>query len=99
MEFEMTKDAGRLAIAVSGRLDARSSPALADEMKKALDDVVEIVFDLDGLEYISSAGMRILLASFKLMEKRGGAMRVENAQAGGMDALHMSGFASLFCTQ
>ncbi len=45
---------------------------------------------------ISSAGMRVLLASYKLMQKREGTMRVENAQDSVLETLQMSGFASLF---
>ena len=96
MSYSVTRDEERLIVRVGGRLDAQSSPLLADEMRGMLDDVVEIDFDLSELEYISSAGMRVLLASYKLMQKREGTMRVENAQDSVLETLQMSGFASLF---
>ena len=96
MAFETTQDGGRLCVSVSGRLDVQTAPALADKMSGMLDGVTEIVFDLSGLEFISSAGMRILIASYKLMSKRGGVIRVENAQADVMRVLDVSGLASLF---
>ena len=96
MSYSVTRDEERLIVRVGGRLDAQSSPLLADEMRGMLDDVAEIDFDLSELEYISSAGMRVLLASYKLMQKREGTMRVENAQDSVLETLKMSGFASLF---
>lgn len=96
MTYEVTRNDARLAVSVSGRLDAQTSPELVDEMRGMLDGVTEIIVDLSGLEYMSSAGMRVLLASYKLMMKREGALRVENAQAGVMEVLVISGFASLF---
>ena len=94
--FEIKRNAEQLTVIARGRLDAQTAPQLADEMREALDGVEEVVFDLSELEYISSAGMRVLLASYKLMRKREGAMRVENAQDDVMETLEMSGFASLF---
>lgn len=96
MDFETIQDGKRLTVSVSGRLDAASAPALADAMAGTLDGVTEIIFELSGLDFISSAGLRVFLASYKLMMKRDGAMRVENAQADVMGVLQMSGFASLF---
>ena len=64
MSYDVTRDEERLIVRVGGRLDAQSSPLLADEMRGMLDDVAEIDFDLSELEYISSAGMRVLLASY-----------------------------------
>ena len=99
MAFETIQDGKRLDVTVSGRLDAKTAPELSDAMKMTLDGVTEIVFDLSKLEYISSAGLRVLLASYKLVSKREGSMRVENVQDDVMDVLEMSGFASLFsCT-
>lgn len=96
MEFETIREREHLCVSVQGRLDAQSAPALSDGMGGMLDGVTQIDFDLAELEYISSAGLRVLLASYKLMMKRGGTMRVQNAQADVMDVLKMSGFASLF---
>ena len=55
-----------LKVALEGRLDTSTSPQLEEEMKNALNGVTELVFDMEGLEYISSAGLRVLL-SMKLL--------------------------------
>ena len=96
MTFETTRDGECFVVSIAGRLDAQTAPALADAMKGMLDGVMEIVFELGKLEYISSAGLRVLLASYKLMEKRGGTVRVENAHDIVMGVLEASGLASLF---
>lgn len=96
MTFDIVRNGESLTVSVSGRLDAQTSPMLSDEMSGMLDGITEIVFDLRDLEYISSAGMRILFASYKLMSKRGGGIRAENVQTSVMDILEISGFASLF---
>lgn len=96
MEYEITRDDECIFVKVSGRLDAQSAPMLEDGMGEALDGVTEITVDLGDLEFISSAGLRILLAAYKLMAKREGVFKIENASGDVMDVLEMSGFASLF---
>ncbi len=96
MEFETVRDGARLTVSVSGRLDAQTAPQLADAMSGMLNGVTQTVFDLDELEYILSAGLRVLLASYKLMMKRDGVMRVENAKVDVVSVLDASGFAALY---
>ena len=62
---------GALTVALEGRLDTTSAPQLEGELKGALDGVTSLVLDLEGLEYISSAGLRVLLSAQKLMNKQG----------------------------
>ena len=96
MTFETIREGECLTVRISGHLNAQTAPALSDEMSETLDGVTKIVFDLSELDYISSAGMRVLLASYKLMAKREGTMEVENVQPDVMNVLDTSGFASLF---
>ena len=72
MKIEKKLDDGNLTIKVEGRLDTNTSPELEDEMN--LDGVSKLVFDFSGLEYISSAGLRILIAAQKAMSANGGSM-------------------------
>ena len=65
MNIEKSKDGGRLTLKVAGRLDTNTSPELESELK--FDGVSEAVFDFSGLEYISSAGLRVLMAAHKAM--------------------------------
>ena len=67
----------RLTILLEGRLDTTTSPALEAELKQSLDGITELIFDFEKLEYISSAGLRILLAAQKVMNKQG-SMVVKN---------------------
>ncbi len=61
----------RLTLALEGRLDTTTSPLLEAELKRSVDGVTELIFDLEKLEYISSAGLRVLLAAQKVMNRQG----------------------------
>ena len=71
MDITKNKDGGKLEIKVSGRLDTTTAPQLDSEIKESVDGVTELIFDLGNLEYISSAGLRVLLAAQKTMLKQG----------------------------
>ncbi len=96
MTYELEREGSKLTVRVRGKLDARSSPDLERALSDAFDDVTRVLFDLEGLEYISSAGLRILFAVYKLMAKRGGEMKVVNAGDEVRGILEMSGFASIY---
>ena len=71
MEFTKVVDGNKLTYTVSGRLDTNTSPALSDDIAASLGDVKELVIDIKDLEYISSAGVRVLLSAYKVMKKQG----------------------------
>ena len=71
MEFTKVADGNKLTYTVSGRLDTNTSPALNDDIAASLGDVKELVIDIKDLEYISSAGVRVLLSAYKVMKKQG----------------------------
>ena len=62
---------GRLCIFLEGRLDTITSPELEAELTESLEGVSELVLDLEQLDYISSAGLRVLLSAQKKMNKQG----------------------------
>ena len=62
---------GRLELAVSGRLDANTAPELKTALETGLEGVTELVLDFSGLEYVSSAGLRVLLFARKTMNRQG----------------------------
>ncbi len=66
-----TEDAGKVNIALEGRLDTTTAPKLEEELKSVLDGVSELTMDFEKLEYISSAGLRVLLATQKVMNQQG----------------------------
>ena len=65
------QEADHLKVALEGRLDTTTSPDLEKMLKESLDDVTELVLDFENLEYISSAGLRVLLSAQKTMNKQG----------------------------
>ncbi len=94
MTIESKKDAGRLTLAVTGRLDTSTAPGLEEALKESYDGVTELVFDLQKLEYISSAGLRVLLSSQKTMNKQG-SMKVINAREEIMEIFEITGFTDI----
>ena len=81
-------------MALQGRLDTTTSPQLENELKTALDGVTELIFDLAGLEYISSAGLRVLLSAQKTMNKQG-SMTIRNVNSDVMDVFDVTGFVDI----
>ena len=60
-----------LTVSLEGRLDTTTSPDLEKMLKESLDDVTELILDFENLEYISSAGLRVLLSAQKTMSRQG----------------------------
>ncbi len=94
MEIKKQMEGSKLVIALSGRLDTVTSPQLENELKESMKDVRELVFDFSNLEYISSAGLRILLSSQKMMNKQG-TMVVRSVNEVIMEIFEVTGFVEL----
>lgn len=94
MTITKTLEEGKLTVKVEGRLDTTTAPELEEELKCAIDEANELVFDLEGLEYLSSAGLRILLASQKKMTEKGG-MKVTNVNDVIMEIFEITGFSDI----
>ena len=92
MQITKTIDDGKLTFAVSGRLDTNTAPQLEAEL--SLDGVHEVAFDFAGLEYISSAGLRVLLSAHKIMSAKGG-MKVTNVSEIVKEVFDVTGFADI----
>ena len=71
MEIRKTVNGDELELAVIGRLDTTTAASLEDELKQSLDGVKTLVFDFTSLEYLSSAGLRVLLSAQKTMNRQG----------------------------
>lgn len=71
MIIHQTKNGNVLTVAPEGRLDTTTSPELEAALKGSLDGVTELTLDFEKLDYISSAGLRVLLTAQKLMNKQG----------------------------
>ena len=83
-----------LNVKVEGRLDTATAPALEEELAEVMDEAEELVFDLKGLEYMSSAGLRILLAIQKKMAQKGG-MKVVNVNDVIKEIFDITGFSDI----
>ncbi|MBQ2564595.1 MAG: STAS domain-containing protein [Oscillospiraceae bacterium] len=94
MEILTTKKDDVLTVSLTGRLDTTTSPQLDEELKKSLDGIRELTMDLEGLEYISSAGLRILLSTQKTMNQQG-TMKLINVSSMVMDVFEVTGFSDI----
>ena len=84
----------RLILTLSGRLDTNSSPALEAELKQSVGGVKELIFDFSGVEYISSAGLRVLLAAQKVMNRQG-SMKLIGVNDDVMEVFEITGFSDI----
>lgn len=71
MNIVKNADGEKLVIEIEGRLDTTTAPQLEAEIKESLDGVTDLTLDFAKLEYVSSAGLRVLLAAQKTMNKQG----------------------------
>lgn len=71
MNITKTIEGAKLTLALEGRLDTTTAPQLEAEVKGALTGVTELALDFSRLEYLSSAGLRVILAAQKIMNKQG----------------------------
>ena len=94
LNINKTIENGKAAFSLEGRLDTVSAPELEAELKDALDGVSELTLDLEKLEYISSAGLRVLLAAQKEMNKRG-AMKIAHVGETIMEIFEVTGFSEI----
>jgi anti-sigma B factor antagonist len=76
---------------IKGRLDTLTSPELEEKLEPELEDTEKLIFDFEGLEYISSAGLRVLLSAIKVMEEQG-EMSVKNVRPEVMEVFEVTGF-------
>ena len=94
MTIEKNLDGDKLSIKVSGRLDTNTAPELEDSIKESIDGVKELELDLSDLEYISSAGLRVLLSAQKTMMKQG-SMVVTGVRDTVMEIFEVTGFSDI----
>ena len=94
MNIEQKKDGTALTLALEGRLDTMTAPQLDAVLKEALPGVEALTFDLEKLDYISSAGLRVLLSAQKAMNQQG-AMKVKNANEMILEIFEVTGFCDI----
>ena len=94
MEILTNLEEKKLTVTLEGRLDTTTAPSLEKTLKDSLNDVEELVFDFEKLEYISSAGLRVLLAAEKVMKKQG-SMVIKHVNSEIMDIFEITGFTDI----
>ena len=94
MTINKIPEGEKLTVAITGRLDTNSSPKLEAELRQSVNGVTELVFDFFGVEYISSAGLRVLLAAQKVMNRQG-SMKLIGVNADVMEVFEITGFSDI----
>lgn len=94
MEITKKKTDTKLSIAISGRLDTTTASQLEAELKVSLPGITELEIDMANLDYISSAGLRVLLSTQKLMNQQG-KMVIRNVKPDIMEVFEMTGFSDI----
>ena len=94
MTINKILDNNKMTLTLEGRLDTTTAPLLEQELKTAEEGVNELVMDFEKLEYVSSAGLRVLLAAQKTMNKRGG-MTIRNVCTDIMEIFEITGFVDI----
>ena len=88
------REGDKLTVALEGRLDTITSPDLENSLSESLPGVTELVMDFEKLDYISSAGLRVLLAAQKIMNRQG-SMKLCRVREAIMEILEVTGFTDI----
>ena len=94
MDMKFKNEGNELTVALAGRLDTTTSPELEKELATKLDGVESLIFDFASLDYISSAGLRVILATQKTMNKKG-KMKLINVNSSIMEILDVTGMVDI----
>lgn len=94
MKITKTQNGNSLYFALEGRLDTNTAPELEAAIKGSIDGAEELTIDMEALDYLSSAGLRVLLGTQKIMNKQG-SMRVTHVNDTIMEIFEVTGFADI----
>ena len=94
MTISKQQNGKALTLALEGRLDTMTSPELENELKASLEGIDRLTLDFSKLEYISSAGLRVLLSAHKAMSGKGG-MTVRNVNEIVREVFDVTGFSDI----
>lgn len=95
MRVEKMCEQEQLIVKVAGRLDTTTAPQLEEELKASIEGVNRIIMDFSNLEYISSAGLRVLLWAHKAMKMQEGSLVVRGANEEVREVFTITGFAEI----
>ena len=95
MTINVKRDFELVTLEITGRLDTTTAPNLEATIKELPDDTKELVFDVSQVEYISSAGIRVLLGAYKKMSMNEGIMRIEKPNDMVREVFEMTGLSQM----
>ena len=96
MNINITRNGNELTVILEGRLDTLTAPDLEEELEDKLGDVEKLIFDFGGLEYISSAGLRVLVGAAQAIDENDGDMVIRNLSVPVRDVFDVTGFSDAF---
>ena len=94
MEISKTREGSKLTIALDGRLDTITAQQLEKELRISIDGVTDLVFDLENLTYITSAGLRVLSVAQKVMNRQGH-LSIIHSQPDVMEVFEVTGLTDV----
>ena len=95
MTINVERDFELMTLEITGRLDTTTAPNLEAVVNDLSQDTKELVFDMSGVEYISSAGIRVMLGAYKKMNSNQGIMRIEKANDMVVEVFEMTGLSQM----
>ncbi len=95
MEIKKQLDGSKLTVKLSGRLDTTTAPEFESSLKQSLDKVTDLTLDFSELDYISSAGLRVMLSAQKTMNAAKGSMRVVGSNEIVKEIFDVTGFSDI----
>ena len=94
LKINKTEEGKKITVTLEGRLDTVTAPDLEKELSEIISDVEELVLDFEKLDYISSAGLRVLLSAQKIMSRQG-SMKLTHVNQTVMDIFEVTGFCDI----
>jgi anti-sigma B factor antagonist len=94
LDIKKNQEGSKLEFVLEGRLDTITAPQLEEEVKASIGDITELVFDFNGLAYVSSAGLRVLLSAQKTINEKG-SMVVKNVSDEIQEIFDVTGFSDI----
>ena len=95
MTINVERDFELVTLEITGRLDTTTAPNLESVINELSEDTKELIFDMSGVEYISSAGIRVLLGAYKKTNSAQGKMRIEKANDMVREVFEMTGLLQM----
>ena len=95
MTINVVRDFEIVTLEITGRLDTTTAPNLESVINELFDDTKELIFDMSDVEYISSAGIRVLMGAYKKMNFAQGKIRIEKANDMVREVFEMTGLSEM----